>query len=56
MGEDVLSRVEWRMASRFARQIGPCLVWRDGELTIRGIYGWLYDPETNWTEPAHRVV
>jgi hypothetical protein len=27
-----------------------------GELTIRGIYGRLYDPETKRTEPAHQVV
>jgi hypothetical protein len=45
MGADILAKVERRW-SKQRHELGPCLVWRDGEPTIKaaaGLYGRLYD-------------
>ena len=58
MGEDIRSRVERKWVS-VRRELGPCLVWRDGEPTIKsagGVYGRLYDPELKRSDAAHLVV
>ncbi len=58
MGEDVRSKVERKWTSP-RRELGPCLVWREGEATIKGaggLYGRLYDPHLKRSDAAHLVV
>ena len=47
MGADSLAKVERRWPKRH-HQLGPCLVWRDGEArgpdAEKGPYGRIYDP------------
>jgi hypothetical protein len=41
MGEDILAKVERKWSKRH-HELGPCLVWRDGESVIGadgGVYG-----------------
>jgi hypothetical protein len=58
MGADVLAKVEERFVSPL-RELGPCLVWRDGEPTIQAAgneYGRLYDASLKRSDAAHLVV
>ena len=56
MGEDILAKVDERWASP-RRELGPCLVWREGEPTLLdGIYGRIYDPALKRSDAAHLVV
>ncbi|MCA1647262.1 MAG: HNH endonuclease [Chloroflexi bacterium] len=58
MGADVLGKVERRWPRRW-HALGPCLVWRDGEPTIKaagGVYGRIYDVEISRSDYPHRVV
>ena len=58
VGADVLAKVERWWASR-KRELGPCLVWREGEPTIQaagGLYGRIYDPAIKRSDAAHLVV
>jgi hypothetical protein len=46
MGADILAMVERRWSKRH-HELGPCLVWREGEPTVQaatGVYGRIYDP------------
>jgi hypothetical protein len=52
MGADILAKCERRW-SRKHHELGPCLVWREGEPVIRaagGVYGRFN------RQPSHRVV
>jgi hypothetical protein len=58
MGADMLAKVERRWPRKH-HDLGPCLVWRDGEPTIQGaggLYGRIYDPALKRSDAAHRVV
>jgi hypothetical protein len=56
MGADILGKVDKRWAST-RRELGPCLVWRDGEPTLlEGTYGRIYDPALKRSDAAHLVV
>lgn len=58
MGVDILAKVEQREVSR-RRELGPCLVWRDGQPTIKAagnVYGRMYDPALKRSDLAHKVV
>jgi hypothetical protein len=58
MGVDLRSKVERRWISP-RRELGPCLVWKEGEPTIKGaggLYGRLYDPQLKRSDAAHLVV
>jgi hypothetical protein len=58
MGADVLAKVEGRWASP-RRELGPCLVRREGEPTIRAagcVYGRTYDRAIKRSDAAHLVV
>jgi hypothetical protein len=57
MGADISTKCDWRRVST-KRELGDCLVWRDGEPTLggRGIYGRAYDAELGRFDAAHRVV
>jgi hypothetical protein len=58
MGADILAKVDERGASA-RRELGPCLVWRDGEPTIKGaggVYGRIYDRAIGRSDAAHLVV
>jgi len=58
MGVDILAKVERRWPRKH-HELGACLVWRDGEPTIKaagGLYGRIYDPAIKRSDYAHRVV
>ena len=58
MGADVLEKVDERWASP-RRELGPCLMWREGEPVIRSagcVYGRIYDPAIKRSDAAHLVV
>jgi HNH endonuclease/TraM recognition site of TraD and TraG len=58
MGADILAKVERRWPKRH-HELGPCLVWRDGEPVIQaagGLYGRIYDPAIKRSDAAHLVV
>jgi HNH endonuclease len=58
MGADVRAKVDERWVSP-RRELGPCLVWREGEATIKAAgneYGRLYDPTLKRSDAAHLVV
>lgn len=56
IGADVLAKVERRFVSE-RRELGPCLIWREGEPTLKdGLYGRIYDPKIKRSDAAHLVV
>jgi len=56
MGTDILAKVDRRWPRR-RHELGPCLVWREGEPTSKdGRYGRIYDGVIGRTDYAHRVV
>jgi hypothetical protein len=58
MGADILAKVERRWSKRH-HELGPCLVWREGEPTVQaatGVYGRIYDPAIKRSDLAHLVV
>jgi len=58
MGEDVAATVDEQWASA-RRELGPCLVWRNGEPTIKGaggVNGRIYDAAIGRSDAAHLVV
>jgi hypothetical protein len=56
VGADILAKVDERWAST-RRELGPCLVWREGEPTLlEGTYGRIYDPTLKRSDAAHLVV
>jgi hypothetical protein len=58
IGADILAKVDRRWPRR-RHELGPCLVWRDGEATIKAagcVYGRQYDATLKRSDAAHRVV
>jgi hypothetical protein len=58
MGADILAKCQ-RCWPRKHHELGPCLVWRDGEPVIQaasGLYGRMYDAAIGRSDAAHRVV
>jgi hypothetical protein len=58
MGADILAKVERRWSKKH-HELGPCLVWRDGEPTVKGaggLYGRIYNPALKRSDAAHLVV
>jgi hypothetical protein len=55
IGADILAKVDERWASP-RRELGPCLMWREGEPVIRAagcVYGRIYDPAIKRSDAAH---
>jgi hypothetical protein len=56
MGADILAKVDRRWPKKH-HELGPCLVWREGEPTSKdGHYARIYDAVIKRTDYAHRVV
>jgi hypothetical protein len=58
MGGDIVAKVDEQWASA-RRELGPCLVWREGQTTIKsagGVYGLIYDATIGRSDAAHLVV
>jgi hypothetical protein len=58
IGADILAKVERRW-QRKHHELGPCLVWRDGEATILpagGVYGRIYVRALKTSDLAHNMV
>jgi len=58
IGADILVKVERRWSKR-KHELGPCLVWREGEATIKAagcVYGRFYDKVIGRSDASHRVV
>jgi hypothetical protein len=58
IGSDILAKVDEQWASA-RRELGSCLVWREGQPTIKsagGVYGRIYDATIGRSDAAHLVV